>query len=520
MDFIKSKREKKQLLNQVLQENKNSEWYPTTDGMISAIVRDHGERNRETILDIGAGDGRVLDAFLGGNRVNGMRMPSQMMAIEQSLILQRELLSKGYTLVGTDFDKTQLYTLRADVIFCNPPYSVFKQWVKRILEESTASKLYFVIPQRWKSDPELVAMMGHEYKPTGRWMDDHRAIESMGGNVHNVIHSDDFLDAERKARAKVDVIAVSRKKSDEKTQEFFDSTMKIDFDSIMNTNDETVDSNDVSCEVLNKFDRVYKQYEYDLKALLTNYKSATSLPDSFYLDVCGLTAKPNLAEQFRTMIESKNATAWKTILGLFDDVITKLTTKRKEDLLKSVYRSNIEFNYENVKALVLHIQGVILERQELMICDLFESLMGCVDTAKYKSNYKLFVTGAWREAFTEKAIFEKRLVKTGYGANLVYDYTTRQINGVNEHNRNLLDDVRRVADHIGYRVLNWDEYDETTFTMNNSDFIFKCKNERSGKELDMLRIKLFKNGNMHMFFNTDFLTDLHVEFGKVTGMLS
>src|SRR5690349_14326347 len=78
-----------------------------------------------------------------------------------------------------------------DYIFCNPPYSQFNDWVCKIISEGYAKKAFLIIPQRWKDSKEI-----------------ERAIK-LRGAVTRVVQSDDFHDAERQARAVVDIVEIT-----------------------------------------------------------------------------------------------------------------------------------------------------------------------------------------------------------------------------------------------------------------------------------------------------------------------
>ena len=91
------------------------EWYPTTDEIIQKMNRYikeklDGEFNRFSFLDIGAGDGRVLDSFENSNKLY---------AIEKSLLLI-EKMSKNIMVIGTDFLQQTLLDKKVDIIFSNP----------------------------------------------------------------------------------------------------------------------------------------------------------------------------------------------------------------------------------------------------------------------------------------------------------------------------------------------------------------------------------------------------------------
>lgn len=171
------------ILDAVKQADEDFEWYPTTQRMID-IVAKHIPTDASSIMDIGAGDGRVLTSL--AKRCER----AELYAIEKSLVLVQEQ-PESVTPVGTDFYQQNLACLPVDYIFCNPPYSEFEQWAAAVIESGYAKKSFLIIPRRWTDSARIAD-----------------AIKRRGAKV-KTIHSDDFLDAERRARAVVDIVEVS-----------------------------------------------------------------------------------------------------------------------------------------------------------------------------------------------------------------------------------------------------------------------------------------------------------------------
>ena len=171
------------------------EWYPTTNAMIDIVVADarkvlglkdpYGDKDREasSVLDIGAGDGRVLAMF------RRTWPGATCFSIEKSTML-RAVQPDWVVPAGTDFREQDLMALRASVVFCNPPYSEFESWAARIIMEAFCAVLYLIIPQRWVDSPTIK-----------------QALASRSATA-KVIKSTDFHRADRSARARVDIIRI------------------------------------------------------------------------------------------------------------------------------------------------------------------------------------------------------------------------------------------------------------------------------------------------------------------------
>ena len=94
------------IINILKENNQDFEFYPTTKEIIEVVKKDIEGEKASSMLDIGAGDGRVLES-----------MPIyKKYAIEKSKILI-EQLNKDIFIIGTDFNQQTLIDKKVDVIF-------------------------------------------------------------------------------------------------------------------------------------------------------------------------------------------------------------------------------------------------------------------------------------------------------------------------------------------------------------------------------------------------------------------
>jgi hypothetical protein len=190
------KKEMQVLVEKLKEANQDYEFYPTSDEMLACIapslsgVLRGNYCNDKSVLDIGAGKCNFKKFFkkLGGYRFNYY-------AIEKSQILINDY-DPDTVVLGTDFNENTLVDKKVDVIFCNPPYSDYVNWTTRILKEGNAKTIYMVIPSRWKDNEQL-----------------NNVLETLKIN-YSILGSFDFLNAERSARAIVDVIEFTKSNSE------------------------------------------------------------------------------------------------------------------------------------------------------------------------------------------------------------------------------------------------------------------------------------------------------------------
>ena len=187
----RSKMSINQLINELKENNEDFEFYPTTREMVRCIYDDMDGLNN--ILDIGCGTCNFKKYFLEFEKENSYKTHYTQLhkyyVIEKSRILLNKL-GKDTIVLGTDFKNTLLIDKKVDVIFCNPPYSEYAQWACEIILNGNCKVIYLIIPQRWKDNVDIKM-----------------ALDTAGVNAL-VVGSFDFLDAERAARAKVDIVKI------------------------------------------------------------------------------------------------------------------------------------------------------------------------------------------------------------------------------------------------------------------------------------------------------------------------
>ena len=210
------------------------EWYPTTPEIMEAMKKDiwdylkmhrhdysahwrKGEKisiktdyqyaksgkQKETesldidsFLDIGAGDGRVLD-FLAARKKYG---------IEIARAQADDLIRRGVFIVGRNYWDCSLIDNEYALIFSNPPYSCFEKWVEKILYECNFDLLYLVMPVRWKNQEAIIKEL-ERYEAA-------------------IVGEFDFSHADRAARGRVNLVRVNAPWKKERDKSFGKSKLQ------------------------------------------------------------------------------------------------------------------------------------------------------------------------------------------------------------------------------------------------------------------------------------------------------
>jgi len=119
------------------------EWYPCRGEIIKDIQEYILKGPYLNVLDVGAGDGRVLDGL-------GVLRICRKYAIEIQPCFYPILKDKGYKLLDTDFVGFAWFAsvLDAvwDVIVCNPPFTYAVEWIEKILMCKKFNRLIVLCP--------------------------------------------------------------------------------------------------------------------------------------------------------------------------------------------------------------------------------------------------------------------------------------------------------------------------------------------------------------------------------------
>lgn len=497
------------LVNDIKSSNEDFEWYPTTPEIISAVKSHMMEFNKRwgveypSVLDCGAGDGRVLTELTKGSRY----------AIEKSNALLKSL-DKDIFVVGTDFHSQCLIDKKVSVLFCNPPYSEFDVWADKIIREANASLAYLVIPKRW-AESELIGA----------------AVEARGIRTE-VIGSFDFLDADRSARAVVDVVCVRFSYSKNFTGSdpfdlWFNTNFKLELDNrevseyALKKSQEQRVANSIKNELVVGRDTIQvleQLYQRDLAKLLGTYKSLESI-DSVLMKEMGVNLE-SVKGGLRLKIEHLKDIYWQEYFNNFDRLTSRLTSKNRNHLLtRLTAHSHVDFSSENAYAVAIWAIKHANEYFDSQVVSVFEKMVEYANIRNYKSNQRAFGRHEWRwhnqtpDGLTHfKLDYRIVLERVGGiggdkdGCGLAVDALT------------MLNDLRTVADNLGYSIEGYKSPAQLTWVSNKAN-VLHCTDKRSRLTKPLMDVKAFKNGNLHIKFDMDFIAALNVAHGKLKGWL-
>jgi hypothetical protein len=498
------------LLHQLKTNNEDYEFYPTTDEILDIIFKDL-EQKRGSILDIGCGEAKLFSYFNEKVRQQNLQIEENQKSdlkqkpfianpfclqeyygIEKSKILI-ERLDKDVVILGTDFKDTTLIDKGVDYIFCNPPYTEYVDWTCKILTEGSCKYAYLVIPERWQNN-DLINF----------------AIKKRSLEVKN-LGSFDFLEADRKARAKVNLLKISFVNKEE---EIITDPFKIWFEETFKISSNIESKNKWEIEKENRENRERKikdeivKGKNPIETLVEFYNKEMSDLMAQYQKICNLDFEllkefnieiPNVIYGLETKIAGLKNLYWKELFDKLNSITSRLC-RRQKDLLLSKLKANvnIEFTQDNIYAIVIWACKNANGYFNRQILDLFEDLSGDVKAIRlYKSNQKVFNKDDYR--------YLKRKF-THY--TLDYRVILRMFTNV-KYSIDLLNDIRVVANNLGFET-----YDFFGRPEKYTQQITLIK-ESKERNVPLVEYKHFQNGNLHLRFNMNFIKAFNIEVARL-----
>lgn len=492
--------------------NQDFEWYPTTQTMLEAIQADSKTqiyKNTESlnlnVLDCGAGDGRALD-FLAGK--------GDKYAIEKSSILLSQQ-ARDIIPVGTDFHQSTLIDKQVDLVFSNPPYSEYEQWAVKIIKEANAPLIYLVIPERWTNSKAIKA-----------------ALEARQTKAPEVIYTGDFLNADRSARAKINIVRIDTRyehthwSQNRLNVDPFDLWFSEAFPNPEELREkhhgqaEEELKNNIKQELVsgqNLIDILVDFYNRDMNKLQHNYTAALSL-DPKLMQELGIKSS-ELAKAVKQKIKGLKNLYWHELFRNYESITSRLTsTTRQKILSKLSSNTSVDFNHNNAYAVTMWVIRNANHYYDQQLIDLVENMVRKANVTLYKSNKRTFGAEDWRYGWYEQAPkelshyqLELRIVLDRCGGISTSEWSSdnRLYKGLTERAYDLINDIAIVAANLGYRSLDssssffWESGKGNNFSLVNGG--------------TLMNVRAFKNGNIHIKFDQSFMRRLNIEFGRLKG---
>jgi len=494
------------------EKDQDFEWYPTTNEILECVKIDmvqhfgdfDGKLKGVDVLDCGAGDGRVLEYLTAGT--------GNMYAIEKSQVLLTKMAANIF-IVGTHFEQSTLIDKKVDMVFCNPPYSQYEMWASKVIAEANAAMVYLVIPNRWKSS----ATIAH-------------AIKQREASIE-VIGCFDFKNAERQARAQVEILAIKlysrrshygndNKPTVDPFSVWFDNQFTFEADKVKKQESEPEIKETLKEKVRNEvvkgggvISTLASLYNNEMSILWKNYKAVSSL-DPIILYELGVDTGMIQGSLKQKIAGLKNK-YWQELFENYHTITSRLTISSRKAMLNTLLKNTVvDFTESNAYAVTIWAIKNANKYYDMQLIQLVDAMIGAANIKLYKSNERTFGKEEWRYCWKPEGLshfaLELRIVLFRHGGINISSYSFEACNGLSNRAHDFLSDICTVANNLGY------------FCQDRSkDFEWSSgkKNIFSANGTTLMEVRAFKNGNMHIKFNQDFLKKLNVEFGRLKGWL-
>ncbi|EMC9606480.1 DUF4942 domain-containing protein [Campylobacter jejuni] len=481
------------MLKSIKEANQDFEWYPTTEEMIDSLINGINEKYLKNALDIGAGDGRVLDMLASKLSVDWLY------SIEKSEPLIQAMSSKILN-IGQDFWETSLIEKQAELIFCNPPYSEYENWMVRIIKEANFEILAFIVPMRWRENIFI-----------------QQAIQRRNLD-YEIIDSFDFLNAERKARAKVDLI-IFKPKGDHKDsfelflEEQFGLKLPNDYFSKIEMEKKEANELHLQCNIIKSedfIDFLLKKYNEELKIYIDSIKSLGKVDGLVfeYLDI----SKKKVLKGLESRLKHIKAIYWNELFKKLSPISSKVISKIRTNLSSSIItKAHIEFNRDNIESVLCWFTKNINEYIKLSYLNFFDSLSKENNAFLYKSNER-FNYGNWRYRKGYGYTNELENIKLKLDYRIVVPYLAQADSwSYNERANEFMQDLKVIANNLGLSFsceynFKFNAGESNSFYLDNGIKFFEYK--------------AYKNGNVHFKFSQDFMAKLNLAVGRLRNWLT
>lgn len=374
--------------------------------------------------------------------------------------------------------------------------------------------------------------------------------------------TDDFLSADRKARAEVDVIRIIneafkedsyktrygwRETGEDKVFAFdsYETSDPMDvwfnetFPNLSNLDPEdNYDAQRKKRESIddrvyelfkktNTIDDLVKLYQLEAEAVLNNYKALNNLDAKLFveLNINLDTIKNTLKERMTSL----RAEYWSAFIRNYKPITNRLTRKYQDKIYSELIDNARDISFNAINALVITEMVIKLANQynEDQVKDFFYDLSNPKSVTLYKSNQKVFSDQNWRYCKDpadrpsryklDYRIVQHRLFGLSMGYSSYYHgYEVAKV----------LSDICIIARLVGMKIPSWcngSEHDSSRVSAGErvSVTYHKSANEDdlfTAHEVDELfAIKFFANGNQHLFLSKEFAMRLNIYIGKLLG---
>lgn len=456
----------------------NKDFYPTPKDLFYKLL--NGKRYLSgRVLEPSAGKGDIINYIKEVGRRGGVRVD----AIENDPRLSGILINEGISVVWDDFLTYQTFK-EYDYIIMNPPFSNGVDHALKALEmaenQLSRCELYIILNKE---------TLNNAY--SSKRQDLLRKLDENNADIRYV--ADGFVQAERKTSVEVALIHVKVEKSGA-GKSIYD---KIPFKNINSAKQDqlttalsTVVKQSEIQNKINDIERLILEYETACDISKKTYKSIREKESFFnYLNsinkgsdvysdkLYNISTKPFTDDDLNDELDKLRRGYWRMILDT-DEFKNMLTNDAIQELNKRLSMADaMEINISNIKMLITALsfnkKGILIES----VVSMFKKVTRYHQN-KYSTNIHYY--NGWKTNNAYR-INKKIVIPIKYEFD-DFDFTT-DFNRLNYDTKSFVSDLVKAFQLIDPNI-------NSNFTaISNQEF-----------ENNLLRFKMFKNGNIHVWF--------------------
>ena len=346
-----------------------------------------------SFLDIGAGDGRVLD-FLDAEKKYG---------IEIARAQADDLIRRNIFIIGRNYYDVSLHEQYYSLIYSNPPFSQFERWVHKLLVECNFCLLYLVMPVRWKNQKEITKEL-ERYEAT-------------------VVDEFDFANADRAARGKVNLVRVNApwvnaEEIKGHERDYYDKYQRTledaferfvreniaDFNEKLKLDYEEREDNELALK-RTPIDQLIDDYEREREGLGAAFKAIGKLEPEI-IALLGQDKK-SMLEIIKQSWEGLKTKYWKVAFDKLDPVRKRMTRTTRDNIFSAIEEfKTLDFNADNIYSIAIWL----INNANIGILDQIGEVFDKLTTKEYIEGYKSnrhWVKSDWRH--TERSWHYEKL---------------------------------------------------------------------------------------------------------------
>jgi hypothetical protein len=522
------------LVQNLKEADQDFEWYPTTSEQIEIIINDIKEikehyeftgrsSQKVKLLDVGAGDGRVLNAIKASFEQDE-HFHIDTFAIEKASIHTSTYREKGITLLGTEFDKINFISKNCEIAFVNPPYSEFSYWLQTLIRQLNFGLLYAVIPERWIDDPAIK-----------------EAMTARGVKFSKILAESNFLDADRAARARVHVVRFSfnalnndekyasnhykpnvSKDSTDPFQLFLENELglKKNYSKTTDKFNEYAEKERVRRDMASEGNECFElveskgilwalldNYERDLAKALEQYKLISAI-DSGLLQELGVEYDL-LQKGVKEKLLGYRNVYWSLLFENLDAISTRLTSKFAKELLNKLSSNALDFTYNNAVYIIQYAVEVGNELIEQSLINIYKDLTSPDAISRYYKSNEHVYRDEWRYSNdSAKYLLDYRFIHSNWSNFGAHSWEKGLCEGAREFTSDLLVAFKLLGYHNLYSTSSYE-------SMSYGDKLSIMGANPDGDVIELVTIKFYKNGNRHLKFNQEAMLRFNVTVSRL-----